>query len=657
MSPHQRARLAPRASHVAAATLSACLLTAGAGAAVAAPRDGTDERRATSRAATSQQRGSEVTPAATGTASQIKQKGSADLQTMPPTIVGGTIAPAGAYPFFVSIKTTSGFAFCGGTLVSSVWVLTAAHCVDGGTTAASLKLVIGANQLNNEAPGNIRSVSAIHIHPSWNPSTMDNDVAMLRLSSPATKAWARMAEPIDPVSPGNNVRAIGHGRTSEGGVASNDLRQVDLPIQSDAVMSSWWAYGSSFHGSTMIGAGPMGGGMDTCQGDSGGPLFVVGGQARLVGDTSWGTGCARPNKPGIYGEVYQGAMRSFVNSLVGRPANNTFAGSGLSGADGTAFGNTTDATGQTGEPNAAFNSSATSVWYSWTAPQSGPTSFNTRDAAFDTALGVYTGTSVAALTTVATNDDFNGTLQSKVTFNATAGTTYRIQVGGFNAQHGPFGLQWTQNAPAHDNFATPATISGATGKHASSNVRSTGEPGEPHHGSIPDRSVWYAWTAPESGTASFNTREANFDTVVAVYTGTTIRTLTQVTFNDQFNGTNQSKVTFGGHGRHDVPDRRRRLRRHDRQHRPAVDDRCAGERQLRQREDAHRHVRRQRRHDGQVDRRAGRAGLPRWRHRRQLGVVHLDTGGQRSVARAPAQRLVRSDARGSRSTPAAAWPR
>ena len=85
----------------------------------------------------------------------------------------------------------------------------------------------------------------------------------------------------------------------------------------------------------MIGAGPLAGGMDTCQGDSGGPLFIAGGQARLVGDTSWGSGCAQPNKPGIYGEVYQGALRTFVNGLVGRPSNDNFAGTGIAGADGT----------------------------------------------------------------------------------------------------------------------------------------------------------------------------------------------------------------------------------------------------------------------------------------------------------------------------------
>ena len=208
------------------------------------------------------------------------------------------------------------------------------------------------------------------------------------------------------------------------------------------------------------------------------------------------------------------------------------------------FGSNTDATGQTGEPSIAGSPADTSVWYSWTAPESGPTSFNTRDAAFDTTLHVFTGSSLGALTSVASNDDFNGTLQSKVTFNATAGTTYRIAVDGFSAAHGPFSLQWAQNSPANDNFATPAAITGATGKHFGNTARSTGEPGEPNHGSIPDRSVWYSWTAPETGSAVFNTRESNFDTVVAAYTGTTITGLTQLASNDQFNGTNQSKITF-----------------------------------------------------------------------------------------------------------------
>ena len=549
-----RAGIPGRVGRLAALLLCGWLCLGGVSAAgKAPPRAGTDEARGVRTAVDGQakRKARDVRTAATAdevrrSSREEKQK---EISTAIPVgdtrIVGGTIAPAGAYPFFVSVKRESdSFAFCGATLVSSIWVLTAAHCVDGGVTAASLKLVIGAWQLNNEAPGDVRSVTAIHLHPSWDPATFDNDVAMLRLNTASTKAWARMAEPVDPVSPGNTARAIGHGHTSQGGVASNDLRQVDLPIQSDATMSDPAQYGASFHGAVMLGAGPLAGGMDTCQGDSGGPLFIAGGQARLVGDTSWGSGCAQPNKPGIYGEVYQGALRTFVNSFVGRPANDNFAGSGISGADGTVTGSNTDATGQTGEPSIAGSPADTSVWYSWTAPENGPTSFNLRDAAFDTTLHVFTGSSFGTLASVASNDDFNGVLQSKVTFNATAGTTYRIAVDGFSAAHGTFSLQYAQNSPATDNFATPATLTGATGKSFTNTARSTGEPGEPNHGSIPDRSVWYSWTAPETGTAVFNTRESDFDTVLAAYTGTAIAALSQLATNDQFNGSNQSRITF-----------------------------------------------------------------------------------------------------------------
>ena len=155
---------------------------------------------------------------------------------------------------------------------------------------------------------------------------------------------------------------------------------------------------------------------------------------------------------------------------------------------------------------------------------------------------------------------------------------------GFGAAHGAFGLQWAQNSPANDNFASPETISGANGKDYSTNVRSTGEPGEPTHASIPDRTVWYTWTAPETGTAILNTREANFDTTLAAYTGTSITGLTQLASNDEFNGDDPVQGDVRGHGRHHVPDRRGRLRRRDRQRRAAMDDQPAGERRLRQRD-------------------------------------------------------------------------
>ena len=226
------------------------------------------------------------------------------------------------------------------------------------------------------------------------------------------------------------------------------------------------------------------------------------------------------------------------------PSNDHFAGVTISGPDGTVPGTNTGATGQPGEPNIAGRAADMSVWYSWVAPESGPTSFNLRDANFDTLLGVFTGNSLSSLVSVASNDDFNGTTRSRVTFHATANTWYRIAVDGYGADHGAFGLQWAQNSPANDNFASPRVLSGPTGVGHTESPRSTGEPGEPSHWGIPDRTVWYSWTAPESGTATFTTPWSDFDTAIAAYTGTSITGLTQRASNDDTDGSLQSKITF-----------------------------------------------------------------------------------------------------------------
>jgi subtilisin len=93
------------------------------------------------------------------------------------------------------------------------------------------------------------------------------------------------------------------------------------------------------------------------------------------------------------------------------------------------------ATKEPGEPNHAGDDGGKSVWYRWTPQTSGTTTIDTAGSSFDTLLGVYTGSAVDGLTEVASNDDedrANNVLTSKVSFDATAGTTYRIAVDGFN---------------------------------------------------------------------------------------------------------------------------------------------------------------------------------------------------------------------------------
>lgn len=123
----------------------------------------------------------------------------------------------------------------------------------------------------------------------------------------------------------------------------------------------------------------------------------------------------------------------------GPPANNAFANATAialgSSTTATLEGYNTNATKETGEPNHAGDTGGASVWWRWTAPGNGGSlKVDTRGSYFDTTLGIYTGTSVAGLTTVGSNDDIErGKIQaSEVTFTATGGTTYHIAVDGFD---------------------------------------------------------------------------------------------------------------------------------------------------------------------------------------------------------------------------------
>lgn len=127
------------------------------------------------------------------------------------------------------------------------------------------------------------------------------------------------------------------------------------------------------------------------------------------------------------------------------PANDNFTnGVTLSGSQGATNGTNLRATQESGEPNHAGNTAVKSVWYRWTAPTNGNVVFDTKGSILDSILAVYTGTSVSSLTLV--TNDHNSILgdASQVVFNATAGTTYRIAVDGFNGNQDSFVLNWNQ---------------------------------------------------------------------------------------------------------------------------------------------------------------------------------------------------------------------
>ena len=137
------------------------------------------------------------------------------------------------------------------------------------------------------------------------------------------------------------------------------------------------------------------------------------------------------------------------------PTNDNFVDAQLlTGTSGTVIGGNTNATAEPGEPAHAGVPAAHSVWYRWTAPDTGLFSFTTAGSSFDTTLGVYTGSSVSTLTQIAANDDsasFDPT--SLVVFHADAGTEYFIAVDGKNNSVGIVNLIYRQAARTYRFYA------------------------------------------------------------------------------------------------------------------------------------------------------------------------------------------------------------
>jgi trypsin len=230
-------------------------------------------------------------------------------------IVGGEpVTDPNEASFTVSLRS------CGASIISSKWVLTAAHCY--GHFSSIKGGVLSLDDVGISLP-----FKNVIRHPQYSkPIAFSNDFALIELSSeidfaanPSLKAIKLATADFEAQgyqAPGLESIVYGWGRTSEGGSSSSVLNKVVVPIVSNEIANSPIAYNGKVN-DTMIAAGYANGGRDSCQGDSGGPLIMHDqhNDPVLVGVVSWGHGCARANKYGVYAKV--SSAISWISSVTG----------------------------------------------------------------------------------------------------------------------------------------------------------------------------------------------------------------------------------------------------------------------------------------------------------------------------------------------------
>lgn len=224
-------------------------------------------------------------------------------------IVNGVTTEENEYPWQVGLASGSGrIPYCGGSIVSSKTIVTAAHCTQG-TAASNIWVLVAEHDLTKSDGERYVRVCGKAEHPNYNSRTTDYDYATLTLCEELT--WAKDVAPVCmPTTSGQgtqyeNKAAVvsGWGTLSSGGSRPAQLQEVTVnTVSNSACCAATTAYDCTQITSRMICASAPN--KDSCQGDSGGPLVVSENNSyKLAGIVSWGYGCAQANAPGVYARV------------------------------------------------------------------------------------------------------------------------------------------------------------------------------------------------------------------------------------------------------------------------------------------------------------------------------------------------------------------
>ncbi len=223
-------------------------------------------------------------------------------------IINGTVVSQSSsrWSWIVSIEH-DGEHECGGTLLNSEWVVTAAHCLlDDNEQVISIGRLSVSTGSYNLYGDSMRSSSVARtiIHPNYNTITNDSDIALIQLTTPLEKESFPKIENDLPLYAGRDSWVAGWGvMSSNSSHISEDLNQVSIPLVDYSVCNSFLGYDGILT-RNMLCAGYMLGGQDACGGDSGGPLITYeNDQQMLIGIVSFGIGCAEIGHPGVYTNV------------------------------------------------------------------------------------------------------------------------------------------------------------------------------------------------------------------------------------------------------------------------------------------------------------------------------------------------------------------